>query len=213
MIVRTGETIGETILVEENRAIYARLVNELYEVVCEATGNVSNIDKTDPSAIINLNSQKTDNASSITATIEQSDSQSGIEIQSCKWVYNTISEDIGTNEDAYEGGFFTKTPEVLTLKAPMQGTYYLHILSIDKAGNKKEIKSKEVIVEKAPTTDELKTGDYINYKDNNGNTIRCAVLYDTNSNFGKDGIQIVAMNVLENVTIGDDRMGCYNKCI
>ncbi|MCI8383387.1 MAG: hypothetical protein HFJ33_00640 [Clostridia bacterium] len=143
--------------VQQNGVIYARLVNNLYESVCQATGNVTNIDATGPTATISFNSTNTNTVSSIIATVEQMDNQSGINITNCKWVYNTISGSIGTNEEDYTGGNFTITPEEIELKVETAGIYYLHVLAIDNAGNKKEIISKQEITVKE--TDRIPPND------------------------------------------------------
>ncbi len=188
--------------VQENSAIFARLVNNLYETICQATGNVTNIDKTKPTATITFDSTSTDTVSSIVATIKQKDNQSGINITECKWVYNTISENIGTNEEDYTGGSFTTTPEEISLKTQTAGTYYLHVLSIDNVGNKIETLSEEIIVERIPTVADLTINNYVNYVAPNGSIIKCAVLWDSNSIYGKNGVQVVAMNIVEQVTFG-----------
>lgn len=203
---------------KKNGPVYARLVNELYEVICQATGNVTNIDTTPPSTEIKLSSTTTDDASSITATVELKDEQSEINITNCKWIYTTNSDDIGTNEDDYTGGTFSKTSEILTLKTTTIGDYYLHILSVDNVGNKTETISEAVTVSKAPTVADLKTNNYVNYVAPNGSTIKCAVLWDSNSTYGKNGVQVIAMKVVEQVTFGsrDDwgAMGtAYNGAI
>ncbi len=204
--------------VKQNGAIYARLVNNLYEAVCQATGNVTNIDKTMPTATISFSSTNTDTASSITATIEQIDNQSGINITSCKWVYNTISENIGTNEEEYTGGDFITTPEEISLKVETAGTYYLHVLSIDNVGNKIEKISDAVILERVPTVADLTTNNYVNYVAPNGSIIKCAVLWDANSVYGRNGVQVIAMSVVEQVKFGSNdgwqvMANAYNSAI
>ncbi len=205
--------------VQESGAIFARLVNNLYETICQATGNVTNIDKTKPTATITFDSTSTDTVSSIVATIEQKDNQSGINITKCKWVYNTISGNIGTNEEDYTGGSFTTTPEEISLKTQTAGTYYLHVLSIDNAGNRIETVLGEVEVEKVQTVIDIKSGENINYKTAGGEIIRCAVLWDANSEYGKNGVQVVALNSVCQVSIGWNNATwqqieeCYNNGI
>lgn len=82
----------------------------------------------------------------ITANVTQNDSQSGVDITKCKWVYTTDRGEIGTNESEYTGGTFNANPENLTLENTKAGTYYLHVLTVDKAGNKKETISDPVTV-------------------------------------------------------------------
>lgn len=146
---------------ETNGAIYARLVDDLYEVVCSNTGNVKNIDKEAPNeATVNFNNTKTDIAKTITATVTQSDKGgSGVDIENCKWEYTTQESEIGTNEASYKGETFKTNPQELTLQGTIPGTYYLHILTIDKAGNKKESISKQAItvndIDRIPPNDAI----------------------------------------------------------
>ena len=52
----------------------------------EAAGNVTNIEKNAPSVNINLSATEVTTEGTITATVTQSDSESGINIGSCKWI-------------------------------------------------------------------------------------------------------------------------------
>ena len=88
----------------------------------------------------------------ITATITQSDNQSGVKIGSCKWVYNTNSADIGTNAASYTGGTFTSTNQNISLTANAPGTYYLHVLTVDNAGNARESKSGAITIKQLVTS-------------------------------------------------------------
>lgn len=147
--------------------------------------------------------------SNINATVTQSDGQSGIDIQNCRWVFTTNPNAIGTDSSKYTGGQFTKEKgQVLTLNCPVAGSYYLHVLSQDKAGNKRESISTGVTVQQ--TVKDLKNGDYVNYTTSSGKTIKCKVLYDANTEYGKSGVQIVAMSTVENVTIGSSG---FTACI
>ena len=100
----------------------------------EATGNVTNIEKNAPSVNINLSATEVTTEGTITATVTQSDNESGVNIGKCKWVYNTTSGNIGTNASSYTGTFTSATQNI-TLKTTTVGTYYLHVLSVDNAGN------------------------------------------------------------------------------
>ena len=106
-----------------------------------------------------------ENGSTITIKVEQSDNESGVEITNCKWVINENSGNIGEEESSYEKTF-TTTPENITFSQTNSGEYYLHILTIDKAGNKKETISKKIKV-KAPgtitVTDDTLKGAFIKY--------------------------------------------------
>ena len=76
--------------------------------------------------------------------------RAGVDITKCQYVFNKSSTAIGTNDvSKYSGGGFTKEKqEQLTWYPSSSGTYYLHVLTFDKAGNKKETISSEVKVEK-----------------------------------------------------------------
>ena len=135
------------------------------------TANITIIDKLVPkNATIKLSGTSTNTNSSVTATVthedEQADSknaQSGINISKCKWVYNTTSTAIGVNESSYTGGTFTSNGEQITLKTTTEGTYYLHVLTTDNAGNKKETIS-EAFKVTSSLSSKVNVGDYVAYK-------------------------------------------------
>lgn len=120
--------------------IYVRLVSDLYEIVCEATGNIGNIDKISPNAsIIDFSTNTVTVGESVTVTVSQSDDLSGIDIKNCKYVFTMQNTEIGTEDiSKYIGTFKKEIDDTLTLNCPKAGTYYLHVLSVDLAGNKKE---------------------------------------------------------------------------
>ena len=166
-------------------------------------------------ATIVLSNTNAEVGSNITATVTQSDNQSGIDIPNCRWIFTTNANAIGTDSSKYTGGKFTQEREVLTLNCPVAGNYYLHVLSQDRVGNKRESISTVVTVQQ--TVKDLKNGDYVNYTTANGQTIKCKVLYDANTEYGKNGVQIVAMSTVENVTIGNSSWkafaSSYNNAI
>lgn len=140
---KLGVSIGTEITFETNGAIYARLLNELYEVVCEATGNVTNIDKDLPNvATISFNKTAVTAGENVTATVTQSDvGLSGIDITNCKYAFTVGNTALGITDadlSKYTGSFTKETNDTLTLNCPKAGKYYLHVLSVDKAGNKRE---------------------------------------------------------------------------
>ncbi len=121
----------------ENGMMYVGLTDGTNYGVTQAIANVINIEKNAPSVNINLSATEVTTEGAITATVTQSDSQSGINIENCKWIYNTTSGKIGTNASSYTGTFTSATQNI-TLKTTTVGTYYLHVLSTDNAGNIKE---------------------------------------------------------------------------
>ena len=118
----------------ENGIMYVALTDGRNYSETEATANVTNIEKNAPSVNINLSATEVTTEGAITAKVTQSDSQSGINIGSCRWVYNTTAGKIGTNASSYTETFTSATQNI-TLKSTTVGTYYLHVLSVDNAGN------------------------------------------------------------------------------
>ena len=101
---------------------------------------------------INLSATSTTTAGSVTATVTLKDNESGVNATASKWTYNTNSGNIGTNESSYNNNF-SSNGQTITLKATTAGTYYLHVLTVDNAGNKKETISSAVTVEAALVAD------------------------------------------------------------
>ena len=120
-------------------------------------------------ARISLSGTSTTTAGNVTATVTLKDNESGVNATASKWTYNTNSGNIGTNESSYNNNF-SSNGQTITLKATTAGTYYLHVLTVDNAGNKKEtisnaVKVKEPIVadgsynaEKGVNTPDLSDG-------------------------------------------------------
>ena len=103
-------------------------------------------------ATINLSGTSTTTAGSVTAKVTLKDNESGVNVTASKWVYNTNSGNIGTNESSYNNNF-SSNGQTITLKATTPGTYYLHVLTVDNAGNKKETISNAVTVKKELVAD------------------------------------------------------------
>ena len=96
---------------------------------------------------ISLSGTSTTTTGSVTATVTLKDNESGVNATASKWTYNTNSGNIGTNESSYNNNF-SSNGQTITLKATTAGTYYLHVLTVDNAGNKKETISNAVTVRK-----------------------------------------------------------------
>ena len=96
---------------------------------------------------ISLSGTSTTTTGSVTATVTLKDNESGVNATASKWTYNTNSGNIGTNESSYNNNF-SSNGQTIKLKATTSGTYYLHVLTVDNAGNKKETISNAVTVRK-----------------------------------------------------------------
>ena len=169
-----------------------------------ATNNI--LDGTDPSASISLSATSVGTTKSITATVTHTDNESGINIASCKWVYNTTSSAIGTDA-SYTGGTFSSNPQTITLSGTTSGTYYLHVLTTDVAGRTVETISNAVAVKVensvAPSTATIHTAKAITYSWNELSTI--AKMISNNSSITNDTLEVnVTLNGVENTLgVGD----------
>ena len=109
-------------------------------------------DTTDPTAEIKLSTTSVTTNSNFIATITLSD-ESGIDIANSRYVFNTNRGSVGEESESYTGAF-TQNPQDIILNAPTAGTYYLHVLAVDKAGNKKEIIGGQRVTVTEPTEEE-----------------------------------------------------------
>ena len=104
------------------------------------------LDQINPqNAQIELSGNTTNTTGSIIATVTHIDNETGVDIGNCKWEYNTNSNQIGTEASNYTNSF-SSDGEKITLSASTVGTYYLHVLTADKVGNKLESISQGVTV-------------------------------------------------------------------
>lgn len=81
----------------------------------------------------------------VKAGVTQEDNESGIDIEKTRWIYNSIENPIGTDEENYMGTFNANNEEISTT-INTDGIYCLHVLSVDKAGNKIETISEPIEV-------------------------------------------------------------------
>ena len=103
-------------------------------------------DTTPPqNATISLSGTSTINGGNVTATVTHTDYLSGVNIANCRWVYNTTAGKIGTSITNYPNTF-TNNGQTITLSATNPGTYYLHVLTVDNAGNAIETVSSAITV-------------------------------------------------------------------
>ena len=100
------------------------------------------------SAIITISGTTTQTTLPIklNAKVTHTDNESEIAIASCKYVINTSSSEIGTTASSYTGGTFSSNGENITISSNAMGEWYLHVLSVDNAGNAKETIKGPIIV-------------------------------------------------------------------
>ena len=145
--ITSGKSISDLTL---GQTIYARLYNGK-EGSKTADMTIADLNKPQDAGI-SLSGTSTNTEGSITATVTLKDNESGVNAISSRWIYNTTSGAIGENESSYTGGSFS-SGQTITLKATTAGTYYLHVLTVDNAGNKKETISNAVTVKKELVAD------------------------------------------------------------
>lgn len=109
-------------------------VNTLLEEVNNAELGSGN----PPTATITVNSTATLTGQNITATVVQENGKNELDLNKCKYVYNTVDKPLGLEETAYTGGTLANKTNTLTLNFTTQGTYYLHTLTVDTKGNAQE---------------------------------------------------------------------------
>lgn len=117
-----------------------RTIENFYDLAGNAVGvdiTITNIDKVNPNEAKVNNTQF--NTKTFTIKTELSDDYSGIDIAKCKYLLNSNKE-----SDYSQAIGFESATQNLNLSVEQDGLYYLHILSVDKAGNEtdtiKEIK-------------------------------------------------------------------------
>ena len=131
-----------------NDIVYARLWDGFNE---GSKAYLTVTDIIDPNeAEIQLSSNNTNTQAVVKATVTQTDSQSGVNIAECKWEYNATSDKIGTEPSKYTGTFTSATQEI-NLSATLPQNYFLHVLTVDRAGNKKETVSQMITVQQLVT--------------------------------------------------------------
>lgn len=143
-IIYTGEfTVSENCTI---KAVHFDRENQSGTVASKA---VTQIDKADPSANIVISGATTQASLPITlsAKVTHEDETSGIDVTSCKYILNTTSTEKGKNPDDYPNKFDSKEQNI-EINPNTATNWYLHILTVDNAGNKKETIKEITITEK-----------------------------------------------------------------
>ena len=130
--IENGETVYVRITDGEQ---YSNPQNKKIEDL--AAPEKANIEVTPASVLIGEN---------LTAKVTHVDNETGVDIENSKWVVNQSSSEIGTEDTGAFTGKFTTNGETITLDSSSAGTYYLHILTTDVAGNKTETVSEAITI-------------------------------------------------------------------
>ena len=101
--------------------------------------------KTPAKATIELNKESLTAGDTLTAKVTHIDNESGVDLEQSKWIMNQTASEIGTEAGNYTGTF-SSNGETITLDSKTTGEYYLHILTVDKGGNKTETISNKITI-------------------------------------------------------------------
>ena len=145
---------GSKIEITKNITIYGRIIDKTTnEVGYKFSGKISTIDETAPQvATIAFDKEQVNVGETIQVVVTQSDLESGIDITNCKYIVNQSRDKLGEDNEVWNNALnFNENPKNINITESNPGTYYLYVLSIDRARNKIEtvsmgIKFKGVII-------------------------------------------------------------------
>ena len=123
--------------------VYARLTDG--EKASQAQEKQVLDTKVPAKATIELNKENLTAGDTLTAKVTHIDNESGVDLAQSKWIMNQIASEIGTEAGSYTGTFGSNE-ETITLNSSTTGEYYLHILTVDKGGNKTETISNKITI-------------------------------------------------------------------
>lgn len=130
---------GNKLTYSENGIVFARLVDSDEQTTDYITDEVTNIDKASPIVIINfIRHSVSGNTITLNAKVTQKDILSGLNISKCKWALTNSNSKLGVDPRRYTGGTFSSATQNISLTMNKAGTYYMHVLSYDNAGNATE---------------------------------------------------------------------------
>ena len=96
-------------------------------------------------AVVELNKETLTAGDTLTAKVTHIDNESGVNLAQSKWIMNQTASEIGTETGNYTGTF-SSNGETINLDSKTTGEYYLHILTVDKGGNKTELISNKITI-------------------------------------------------------------------
>ncbi len=143
----TGDTATITLTVPSDGEYYAHVL---------ATDNAGNkktatsgkiiIDTVVPNeAVIQVPQTATNNSIGATVTLSDNEGGSGLNLSECKYIYSAVSYPYGDTEPIWDTGtVFTNETQTITVTSSTNDIYYLHVLLVDKAGNRREVLSSGV---------------------------------------------------------------------
>ena len=151
------DTIVSSVDLNAGTATFEVEKNDIYKVLVKATTEgiqkqaiksvkVTYFDIIAPKATITLDKKSIQLGKTVNATVTHIDDESGVNVSSCKYIWNTSNANIGIDEKLYTEGTFSAEKQSISKTFNEVGTYYLHVLTVDNRGNKKETISDAVVV-------------------------------------------------------------------
>lgn len=135
-----------TFNVDTNKKITARFIDSNNNEGYVFQKEINNVDKVEPQGSISLSPSWVEKEKECKVTINLEDVISGIDFSKSKYIINQTSAEIGKNIDSYIDGYISTSPEEIQVSFSTEGTYYVHVLVTDNAGNSKEIISEGIEV-------------------------------------------------------------------
>ncbi len=104
------------------------------------------VDTTVPNeAEITVPQTATNNTVQATVNLSDNTGGSGIDLSKCKYIYSAVSYPYGDTETIWDTAtVFTSEVQTITVTSSTNEVYYLHVLLVDKAGNRREVLSSGV---------------------------------------------------------------------
>ncbi len=143
----TGDTATVKVNVKEDGEYYVHVLAE------DGAGNKKSgisgkiiVDTVIPNeAVITIPTTTTTNSVDAIVTLTDNLNGSGIDITKSKYIYSTESNPYGDTEDIWNSATaFTNDIQTITVTSSTNEIYYLHVLILDNAGNRREVLSSGV---------------------------------------------------------------------
>ena len=138
-------TVGVSVVEEGEYYVHVLAVDNARNKKSGISGKIV-VDTLIPNeAGITIPTTTTTNSIDATVVLNDNENGSGIDLSKCKYIYSTVSYPYGDTETIWDTGtVFTSQTQTITVTSSTNEIYYLHVLLVDKAGNRREVLSSGV---------------------------------------------------------------------
>ncbi len=138
-------TVGVSVVEEGEYYVHVLAVDNARNKKSGISGKIV-VDTLIPNeAGITIPTTTTTNSIDATVVLNDNENGSGIDLSKCKYIYSTVSYPYGDTESIWDTGtVFTSETQTITVTSSTNEIYYLHVLLVDKAGNRREVLSSGV---------------------------------------------------------------------